>query len=232
MILKNAGFLKSAILLPFWLFGNNAYTQTEMRESPNWMKSDTLKKYNLLQTIPDFESNSFNYQRVFSLPHLFMEKAKFLKPLKKQGYPDWLSFRQIKTELEYAGLGGYQYFNNRLIIKKNKFALKIESGLANQNTLLMTAPMYQLSFGTQIKYQLTDWLDAYLYGQYVTKPLNRPKGFFDPFLYSNPLFLQTEVGGGLRTNFKRVNADLKVFSIYREESQTFSPMNSVLKIEF
>jgi len=232
MILINSGFLKSVILLFFLLFCSAAYTQTEKQEPQNRFKVDTLKKYNLLQTMPDFNLNSFSYLKSFGSLNFFMKNFKTFQPLQKRRYTDWLFFSQTKTESVSTGLGGYQHFKNQLTVRKNKFTLEVEAGLASQNTLLMTSPVYQVSFGTLVKYNVTDWLDAYLYGQYVTKPLNRPKDFFDPFLYSNPLFIQTEVGGGVRTNFKKVNANLKVFSIYQEESKTFSPMNSVIRIEF
>lgn len=143
-----------------------------------------------------------------------------------------LSFSQIKSSSELTGLGYYEHFINNFSFEKDKFTFELGFGLASQTTLLMTTPVYQATFSASIEYSVTRWLDAYLFGQYVTKPLNRANDFFDLFLHNNPLFLQSEIGGGLKTNFKKVNADLKIYSIYQNKSKKFRPVNSVFSIEF
>lgn len=86
---------------------------------------------------------------------------------------------------------------------------------------------FQNSFHTSIEYAITSWLSAYLYGQYVSCPFNKPKDFFAPFLYQNPLFFQTETCGGLRATHKNIKADVGLKTIYDTQFNQTNPVNSM-----
>jgi len=214
-----------------FVFSVTIFAQTENSTRLKIPHSDSLEKYNLLHIQPDFQNNfqgSLNERRKIK----FSDNLYGTQFFKNKNPFNSISFSQKKSISDLPGLGAYQHFTNHISLNSNKFTLDLGIGLTNQHTVLMEAPLYQFSFHTSFNYSVTDWLDAYLYGRYLSNPINRPKGFFDPFMYDNALFIQSEIGGGLKTNFKKVNADLKIFSIYRKESKTLSPVNSVIRIEF
>lgn len=230
MNLKTTILLKLIVAFNISIFCNAVNGQTEKSGIPENAK-DSLKRYLLFNVSPVFQpyfKNSYEldlvgpFSRNTQLPQLFGTKNRI----------NSFSFGQKKSESVLTGLGSYQHFTNHLNIKRKKFAFDFGIGFANQNTVLMSQSIYQFSFRASAEYKLASWISGYLYGQYISKPINRPADFFDPFMHRNPLFLQPEIGAGLKTNFKKVNADFQIFSIYGTELDNISPVNSRLRIGF
>jgi hypothetical protein len=144
------------------------------------------------------------------------------------------SFSQSKTISEMPGLGSVEHFSNHVRWDAgSKTKIDFEAGLASQNTIMnLFVPNYQLSFKGSIEYAYNDWITAYLYGQYLTAPLNKPDDFFDPFIHNNPLFLQNEAGAGIYTTYKKSRIDLQIFSIYGSDFKDMRPVHSKLRIGF
>ncbi len=169
------------------------------------------QKFNLLPFSTDLQSNYFNNQSLQN-PSTRLNEIFFLNEtssFKK------ISFDQNKIENKYPGLGSYEFFNNSLKYRvNNKTIIDIGIGLARQNSILNAAkPNYQIGFQASVEFAVTPKLDAFIYGQYFTSPINKPKDFFDPMMYRNPLFLQSEVGAGLKRKTKNVNTKFQINSI-------------------
>lgn len=164
----------------------------------------------------------------------FTPTNKELLRLKQTNSFSRFSFKQNKTENNLPGLGSYDLFSNNLNYRiSNKTKIDIGVGLARQNSILFAAkPNYQIGFKASVEFALTSKLDAFIYGQYFTSPINKPKDFFDPLIYRNPLFLQSEAGAGLKRNYKNVNAKFQINSIYDNNVRQFAPVNSKISIGF
>lgn len=144
------------------------------------------------------------------------------------------SFSQNKTDNYFPGLGSYEFYNNTFnYMINNNTSVDFGIGLARQNSILYAAkPNYQIGFQASVEFAVTSKLDAFVYGQYFTSPINKSKDFFDPLIYKNPLFLQSEVGAGIKRDYKNVNAKFQVNSTYDNRSMQFTPINSKISIGF
>jgi hypothetical protein len=144
------------------------------------------------------------------------------------------SFNQIKTEDFAPGLGSYEFYNNKFAYRINHFIIAdFGIGLARQNSILYAAkPNYQIGFQASLEFEVTSKLDAFIYGQYFTSPINKSKDFFDPLIYKNPFFLQSEMGAGIKKDYKNMNAKFQINSIYDNNTKQFTPVNSNISIGF
>jgi hypothetical protein len=144
------------------------------------------------------------------------------------------SFNQVKTEDYFLGLGSYEFYNNTFNYGiSNNVSVDFGIGLARQNSILYAAkPNYQIGFQASVEFAVTSRLDAFIYGQYFTSPINKPKDFFDPMIYRNPLFLQSEVGAGIKRDYKHINTKFEINSIYENYTKQFAPVNSKISIGF
>ncbi len=131
-------------------------------------------------------------------------------------------------------LGSVEHYSNHFRWDAgSKTEMDIGAGLAMQNTIMnLFAPNYQFTFKGSAGYAYNDWITVYLYGQYLTAPLNKPDHYFDPFMHFNPLFLQNEVGAGMYTTYKKSRIDLQIFSIYGSDFKDAKPVYSKLRIGF
>ncbi len=189
------------------------------------------QKLNLTPFSTDLQLNysyDSNFQNYFTPTSINIFRLKETIPLTR------ISFIQNKVENSFPGLGSYDFFNNSLKYRvNNKTIIDIGIGLARQNSILYAAkPNYQIGFQASVEFAVTPKLDAFIYGQYFTSPINKPKDFFDPLIYRNPLFLQSEVGAGLKRNYKNVNAKFQINSIYDNNVRQFAPVNSKISIGF
>jgi hypothetical protein len=157
-------------------------------------------------------------------PNLFFQKNT----------PAGFSFSQNKFGSIMPGLGSITHYTNQLRWNAGKkTTLDLGAGLAIQNTVFDPfIPNYQFSFRAALEYSFNDWLSAYFYGQYVTKPINKPDDYFDPLIYKNPLFIQTEIGAGMKAGFKKSNIDFQINSTYDSKFGGMTPVNSKIKIGF
>jgi hypothetical protein len=132
------------------------------------------------------------------------------------------------------GLGSITHYTNRLRWNTDKNAtFDFGVGLVMQNSVLDAfIPNYQISFKASLEYNFNDRWIAYFYGQYITKPINKPDGYFDPLIYNNPMFIQSEIGAGVKTGIKKTNIDFQINSLYDKEFGGMIPLNSKLKLGF
>jgi len=226
--------IKAAIVIIHLLFCHLLFAQTENQKITKEQEPLRLKKYNLLD-------NSLNYQ-----PGYFAEPFSFNSPFptfenynpnlffQKSTQAASFSFSQKKFESIMPGLGSITHYTNKLRWNAGKkTALDFGAGLAMQNTIIDPfIPNFQISFRAALEYSFNDWLSAYFYGQYVTKPINKPDDYFDPLIYKNPLFIQTEIGAGMKAGFKKSSIDFQINSIYDSKFGGMTPVNSKIKIGF
>jgi len=139
------------------------------------------------------------------------------------------SFNQEKREDTFIGLGKYEHFkNNFTFIRKDKLLINFEIGLVKQSTIQsFDNTNFHLSMRTLIEYKITKTLSAYMYGQYITSPLNKNKSSFDSFSFMNPLFLQTEIGTGLRASYKNFKTDVGMKSIRDNQFNQIKPISTM-----
>jgi len=143
-------------------------------------------------------------------------------------------FIQQRTVNALPGLGTSEWLNNRAFFRAGEnVTLGFEGGLAIQNTVLNPwVPNYQFTLGVSINFEINNHLDAYVFGQFISAPLGKPKDYFDPMMYNNPLFLQSGTGAGLKSNIKNTRVDFQIMSVYDKQLNNMNSFNSKLKIEF
>ena len=210
-----------------------SYSIVAQTEDTTKLKSPEIflpQKLNLLPFSTDLQSNHMNNQE-FQNPS---NRINDIFILNEPTSLTKISFEQTKIEDDFPGLGSYEFFNNSLKYSvNNKTIIDIGIGMARQNSILNAAkPNYQFGFQASVEFAVTPKLDAFIYGQYFTSPINKPKDFFDPMIYRNPMFLQSEVGAGLKRNYKNINAKFQINSIYDNEVRQFAPVNSKISIGF
>jgi hypothetical protein len=209
------------------------YSVFSQNEAGSKLKSHEIfvpQKLNLPPFSTDFQQNnsyisSFkNYSAPTNTTFKINENSSFTKG----------SFNQVKTEEYFLGLGSYEFYNNTFNYRiNNNASVDLGIGLARQNSILYAAkPNYQIGFQASVEFAVTSKLDAFIYGQYFTSPINKSKDFFDPMIYRNPLFLQSEVGAGIKRDYKNINTKFQINSIYDNHSMQFTPMNSKISIGF
>jgi hypothetical protein len=193
-----------------------------LKGSELFIKFQFPSKINFKTTL-DYNSFIYDFEK--------RNQTYFLKPADRINN---FIFNQYKTENEFPGLGNSQLFNNQAMWDLgNNFRLGLETGLAIQNTTFDPfVPKYQLSFGFTIDYAINNRLSAYLFGRYITSPLNKPADYFDPFMYNNSLFLQSVTGAGLKSNIKNKFIDFQIMSGYDPHMKMMNNFNSKLKIKF
>ncbi len=173
----------------------------------------------------------YSYDRTFQN---YFAPTNMIFRLKENNSFTRITFNQNKIEDYSPGLGSYEFFNNSLNYRINdKTKIDIGIGLARQNSILYAAkPNYQIGFQASVEFAITTKLDAFIYGQYFTSPINKSKDFFDPFIFQNPLFLQSEVGAGIKRDYKNMDAKFQINSIYDNHKGHFAPINSKITIGF
>lgn len=126
------------------------------------------------------------------------------------------------------GFGGFKHYNNTFsFTKENKYSFNMGIGLAIQNSNFNhTNPLYQYSISSGMEYVLFKGISIYFYGQYLSSPL-KGEGYFDPFIYMNPFYLQTETGCGVKAVYKNIKADIGMKSIYDNQLNLAKPINSM-----
>ena len=224
---------KGLLLLVTQLFFNHFISAQTDELKPDAYDLKHLNKDSNLN-ISLFENQLFQNGIFFNPLNSFMnnDNPDFLFKERKQFRN--FSFSQDLNTSFLPGMGVYEHFNNYFrfnINEKTKF--KLGFGLVKQSTVFEPIdPNYQFSFYASAEQDIKDRLSLYLYSQYVTSPLNKPREFFDPFLYKNPLFIQTEMGTGLKANFNTINVDFQIITIYGTELNRINPMDSKIRINF
>jgi hypothetical protein len=174
--------------------------------------------------LPQFES--LRYIKSLSFDTLYKSnELHFTKLTNSNAF----SFNQEKKEDTFIGLGNYEHFKNNFTFnRKDRLLINFEIGLVKQSTIQSFDNInFHLSMRTLIEYKITKTLSAYMYGQYITSPLNKDKSSFDSFSYMNPLFLQTEIGTGLRASYKNFKTDVGMKSIRDNQFNQIKSINSM-----
>lgn len=237
MKLKQATINKAVIFLIHIFIFSNIFAQTEQDSKLSQQEFNRLKEFRFSIISYDLQPISFDKSTIYNRAATFMEINQFNNKTKKSIIFKNMSFKQSKSENFLPNLGVYEHYNNSFnFIINDNIIVDFGIGLVKQNSILTSNyPNYQFSFHTSVEYAITNWLSAYAYGQYLTSPFNKPKDFFDPLIYMNPLFLQTEIGGGLKAKYKNINADIGVKAMYNTQFKQASPvgtMNSKVTIGF
>lgn len=232
MSLKHT-ILTKAVIIVHLLLGNLLFAQTEAQNKIIDKELYHLKKYNLFD-------NSFYYQPGYFIEPTFINSpfpafenynpASFFQ---NNATTSKFSFSQIKNESIMPGLGSYSHYTNQFRWNVGKKTVDFGAGLVMQNTIIDPfIPNYQISFRAVFEYTLNDWLSAYFFGQYITKPFNKPDDYVDPLMHNNPLFIQSEIGAGMKAGLKKTNIDFQINSIYDTKIGGMTPVNSKIRIEF
>lgn len=217
--------------------GHFVFAQSE-KLKPDGYTLNNLDKDSTL-TVPVFQNQQiynplFQNGIIFNPLNSFMNKTNSGFSFDEQKPFRNLSFSQNYNDSYLTGIGEYEQFNNYYRFntnKKTKFSLGF--GLVKQSTIFEPFnPNYQFSFRASAEHSITDRLSLYLFGQYVTASINKPKEFFDPFLFKNPLFIQTEMGAGLKAKFNTFKVDFQLINIYGPEFNRMSPVDSKIKFNF
>lgn len=197
------------------------------------LRSDNLKKsfiyndYNLpssIMFIPERSNSRFLSDSKDGL----LNPSRFFSFTKQTSVLSNFTFIQKKRELVLPNFGEQYYFGNRLGFDTHPtLDIHVEFGLVKQNTVMSAfTPNYRFVFHTTLEYELTPWLSSYVYGQYVSPSLNQKK-FFDPLQFMNPLFMQTEAGGGIRSKYKNIKTDVGVRIIQDTQVKGINPAGIV-----
>ncbi len=226
--------IKAAILIIHMLFCHLLFAQTKNQNITKEQEPLRLKKYNLFDNSLNFQPGYFAESSYFNAPFPAFEFYNPASFFNKNAPIVNFSFSLNKFESVMPGLGSIAHYTNQLRWNAGKkTTLDFGAGLAMQNTVFDPfIPNYQISFRAALEYTFNDWLSAYFYGQYVTKPINKPDDYFDPLIYKNPLFIQTEIGAGMKAGFKKSNIDFQINSIYDSKIGVMTPVNSKIKIGF
>ncbi len=116
------------------------------------------------------------------------------------------SFNQQKDSVVYNDLGFFKKYKNSISFYNNKLEMSFSAshvvqGLANSNTL----PDIQLQAEAEFVYKLKPRFDIYAIGKYLSNPINN-QGTSQT--YMNPLFEQSELGLGIKTEIHDIKLDL------------------------
>lgn len=206
---------------------NSALAQTEDKLIPRFthfdFNTDVVTFSPNLQTVP------FNKIELISPDIRYLELQKFKMENGETALFEKLDFEQSKIDLQLPNLGEYHHYKNTFkYVPNDKLSFGFGLGLLQQNTLLSGyQEIYRFTFHSSVEYELTKWLSAYFYGQYVSNPLNSSASLFDPLQYMNPLFVQTEVGGGLKAKYKNIEAGVGMKAIYDTQFHQSNPIKSM-----
>lgn len=236
MVSKQVTQQKAFLVFIFLMFYQILFAQTEIQPLLAQQDSVQLKKFRLFDDLSVFPVPGMGENWFFSPASPALNNLQSDFDFGKKQPPKTISVAQNKIETVLPNLGSIEHFTNQFRWKAgNRVAVDFGAGLALQNTIMNPiVPNYQLSFRASVEYSFNDWLSAYLYGQYITKPLNQADDYLDPFMHNNPLFLQNEIGAGMKANFNKTHIGFEIYSMPCQEfkSPLLRPSNSRITIGF
>lgn len=236
MVSKQVTQQKTFLVFIFLMFYQILFAQTEIQPLHNEQDSIRLKKYNLFDDLSVIPASKLGENWFFSPAFPALNNVQSGLDFGKKQPPKVISVAQNKFETVLPNLGSIEHFTNQFRWNAgNRVAVDFSAGLAIQNTIMNPlVPNYQFSFRASVEYSFNDWLSAYFYGQYITKPINKPDDYFDPFMHNNPLFLQNEIGSGMKANFNKSHIGFEIYSMPGQEfkSVRLKPTNSRITIGF
>ena len=230
MDIKNKALLSAIVVLSLQMFlGDISNAQGEFKNL------DVLKSFNStnlelrrddnLKTGYLLNYTTLNHSTVNRLTQEFSSKqygiAKFSKYYT-------LNYIQQKKESD-LGFGGYVVYDNNISVNaKDRFVFSLGLGLAKQNSILNDiAPTLNYCVSSYAEYKVYKGLSIYFYGQYLSTPINKSSEYFDPYVYMNPLYLQTETGAGVKAELKNIKAELGMKSMINTQFNNEKAINSM-----
>lgn len=221
--------LKIKFFLIFLFLGNIVFAQTEGKIELNIQDSILQKNYFPINDLFDYKYELHkDYNRQFSSV-LFQDiPNSHIQPNMQNGLKT-IVFGQNRTENIFPLLGNIEHLSSGIIFRvSDRITAKTSMGLVKQNTSLSAfTPNYQISLYSSLEYAITDWLSAYFYGQYLSPSISAGKTYFDPLLYMNTTFLQTEIGTGLRAEHKNIKLDVGVSKMYDTQYKVSNPIGTM-----
>lgn len=198
-------------LLAFFAIGqtedSTRVVSPQTHNSPKLIRTPVVSPIETIQLNEKilFPPNS-NLQSSLSISDWLLSKPKVHSPR--------IKLKQSKKENILPNLGQSNQFSGDLNYQlSDKVKIDLGVGLYQQNTILTPWNInYQLGVTSSIEYYFNSWLSAYIFGQYISPSLTQ-NNFFDPLQYMNPLFKQTEFGGGIRAKYKGIKADVGMKNI-------------------
>lgn len=223
-------FVQNATFFTFLLFVSNL----NFAQTTDTLKPEVLPINIQIQLFPTISSSGFqqrNFNSYYSFSPGFQRPANYNFQFSKENNPlfNGLSFSQNKSLQLFPNMGAYEHYNNSMIFNiSDKFTVDFNFGLIKQNSVLTPDKTnLQFAFGTSLEYQINPWLSLYMYGHYLVPTGEGKKDFLDPLIYMNPLFFQSETGGGVRATYKNMKADLGLKKIYDTQFNKSNPVNSM-----
>lgn len=230
MDIKNKALFSAIVVLSLQMFlGDISNAQGEFKNL------DVLKSFNStnlelrrddnLKTGYLLNYTTLNHSTVNRLTQEFSSKqygiAKFSKYYT-------LNYIQQKKESD-LGFGGYVVYDNNISVNaKDRFVFSLGLGLAKQNSILNDiAPTLNYCVSSYAEYKVYKGLSIYFYGQYLSTPINKSSEYFDPYVYMNPLYLQTETGAGVKAELKNIKAELGMKSMINTQFNNEKAINSM-----
>lgn len=212
-------------VLLFWFNIALAQTEEELLPQLKPLQFDL----NILNITPEIQNVPFNEIEFLSPDN---RRLEFQRIKLESGEIDLLQkikFEQNKTEVQLPNLGEYHHYKNTFVYApEDKLSFRLGGGLLQQNSLMSAyQEIYRFTFHSSAEYELTSWLSAYLYGQYVSNPVNAPSNMYDPLQYMNPVFVQSEAGGGLKAKYKNIQAGVGMKAIYDTQFNQSNPVKSM-----
>lgn len=227
--MRNATGLSVVILLlSLFLLTQNSAAQSEEKPLSTNDIHPSLESVNL--KLNNFESTQ---QIVGEFDFKSTQKQFLLARI--SNYNRFL-FKQSLVE-NNLGVGGYtQYSNGFYYQNGRKYQFNIQTGLVLQNSLInYTEPIYNYFLSSGFEYSLFNGVSVYFNGQYVSSPLNKDNGYLDPFIYMNPMYLQSEISIGVKAEYRNLKADVGMKSMYDtqyKQSNSINSMNTKVSIGF
>lgn len=219
----------SLILLLTLLLTLTAHAQSEINIKGKYthIKSKELH----FNTISNFNTElSMKQLKLTSTLNLMSDK-----PLIESNTLNLSTIKKFETDY-FLNLGGFENYTYIVDIQATRNTnIRFDFGLIKQySNFSAQSPNFHLNFGTQVEQKINSWLYLYKFGKYLTKPINQNKQF-DPIIYMNPMFKQSEIEIGLRTKYKNLEADFGTKTIFDTQFQKSKPlnlMNSKINIGF
>lgn len=176
-----------------------------------------------LQFSPNFYI--FDNQENFTPLKILSYKRKIFNDKKKVQF---LQSGNKFTE-DYLGVGSFEQFNKQFTIQyKNSLFLNTNIIIQKHEFFTnQTFSDYRMGLKTSLEYAITNKISAYIYYQ-ISKPLNKPKIEYKTFdNLSKTLFLNNEIGSGIKAQFKNFQTNFGVNATYNSEFNTTKKINTV-----
>lgn len=224
------------LLIVLQLFVNNLlFAQNETKQKNENMKLNMPNNFSyptgIIPPLQMFEFDTTYNKTVMSslyFQNIFSENDKVNSNF---------SFDYKKDREHFRGLGGYEHFTFHLSYRPiNKISINSEIGLLKQSSYLNPFESdFRYSLKSSIEYEITNGFILYLYGLFVSPPVIDREFQIDPFADKISLFPQSEIGGGIKKQFKNFKTDIGVYtsnySLFIEDYK-INTINTKVSIEF